>query len=292
MTHGKGARPRVQVTLGQVAQLLHLPITSAADALGVCVALLKRKCRQLGLTRWPHRQVKALSTKLSLRPGPGRALPQQLQRELDSLRQFRETQLAAIPSTSIDGLIYRHSPMPSSPPMPARSLDPARSAGQDFLPPPRMPNGPYSAFTFSGPVGGSAPSHPIDFRGAPLAVLPPTLSGTAADGFAHLRNASRAAMLPPGMLHLGDAAAAAAAAAAGTAPAPPPVLAGSGSNPLQAAMPSAGFGAEAKTAPARSLTDQQETDLLIARFLQFEAVVASRPAPYPVHGRRFPGSAL
>ena len=110
---GKPGRAKSQISLDQVSQLLHLPITAAASALGVCVALLKRKCRVLGLSRWPYRQVKALSTKLLLhegKAGAGRHLPSAVLKEIDMLKRMRETVLSHIPQTSIDDLIYRFTP--------------------------------------------------------------------------------------------------------------------------------------------------------------------------------------
>jgi hypothetical protein len=45
-----------------VSQYFCLPIKQAAQELNVGLTLLKRRCRVLGIPRWPHRKVKSLET--------------------------------------------------------------------------------------------------------------------------------------------------------------------------------------------------------------------------------------
>ncbi|CAI7877256.1 unnamed protein product [Closterium sp. NIES-54] len=45
--------------LEDVSPFFHLPIEEAARELGVCSSALKRRCRRLGIKRWPFRKVGA-----------------------------------------------------------------------------------------------------------------------------------------------------------------------------------------------------------------------------------------
>jgi hypothetical protein len=45
-----------------VSQYFYMPITQAARELNVGLTLLKKKCRELGIPRWPHRKMKSLQT--------------------------------------------------------------------------------------------------------------------------------------------------------------------------------------------------------------------------------------
>jgi hypothetical protein len=40
--------------------VFHLPINDAAKKLGLCVTVLKQKCREFGIVRWPFRKVKKI----------------------------------------------------------------------------------------------------------------------------------------------------------------------------------------------------------------------------------------
>ncbi|KAG5188430.1 hypothetical protein JKP88DRAFT_287418 [Tribonema minus] len=59
----------------QLRTLFHLPITEAALRLGMCVTVLKKRCRQHGIMRWPYRQICAHSKDMerlrvaSMKPG-------------------------------------------------------------------------------------------------------------------------------------------------------------------------------------------------------------------------------
>ncbi|GBG71457.1 hypothetical protein CBR_g8875 [Chara braunii] len=46
-------------TLEEVSPYFHLPIETAAKELGVCSSALKRRCRRLGIKRWPFRKLRA-----------------------------------------------------------------------------------------------------------------------------------------------------------------------------------------------------------------------------------------
>ncbi|CAI5507185.1 unnamed protein product [Closterium sp. Naga37s-1] len=51
--------------LEDVSPFFHLPIEEAARELGVCSSALKRRCRRLGIKRWPFRKVRSMSNSLS-----------------------------------------------------------------------------------------------------------------------------------------------------------------------------------------------------------------------------------
>eukprot|EP00276_Gloeochaete_wittrockiana_P025271 CAMPEP_0184370634 /NCGR_PEP_ID=MMETSP1089-20130417/162941_1 /TAXON_ID=38269 ORGANISM="Gloeochaete wittrockiana, Strain SAG46.84" /NCGR_SAMPLE_ID=MMETSP1089 /ASSEMBLY_ACC=CAM_ASM_000445 /LENGTH=779 /DNA_ID=CAMNT_0026713279 /DNA_START=331 /DNA_END=2670 /DNA_ORIENTATION=- len=44
----------------ELAKYFDLPIADVATRLGVCVTILKKNCRSLGIDRWPHRKIKSL----------------------------------------------------------------------------------------------------------------------------------------------------------------------------------------------------------------------------------------
>ncbi|KQJ84064.1 protein RKD5 [Brachypodium distachyon] len=50
------------ITLVDIAQYFHLPIREASKTLKIGVSILKRKCRQYGIPRWPHRKIKSLDS--------------------------------------------------------------------------------------------------------------------------------------------------------------------------------------------------------------------------------------
>ena len=43
-----------------LGQYFHLPIAQAANKLNVGLTVLKRRCRNLGFMRWPHRKLNSL----------------------------------------------------------------------------------------------------------------------------------------------------------------------------------------------------------------------------------------
>lgn len=49
------------ITIERLKPYFHLPIADAARELGVCPTLLKNICRDLGLPRWPYRQIRSLT---------------------------------------------------------------------------------------------------------------------------------------------------------------------------------------------------------------------------------------
>ncbi|EMS45978.1 hypothetical protein TRIUR3_21912 [Triticum urartu] len=53
------------ITLADIAPYFHLPIREASRALKIGVSILKQKCRQYGIPRWPHRKIKSLDSLIS-----------------------------------------------------------------------------------------------------------------------------------------------------------------------------------------------------------------------------------
>uniref|UniRef100_A0A2P2IL53 RWP-RK domain-containing protein n=2 Tax=Rhizophora mucronata TaxID=61149 RepID=A0A2P2IL53_RHIMU len=49
----------LSLTLDQISKHFSVPLSDAANNLGVCVSVLKRICRENGLDRWPYRKVLA-----------------------------------------------------------------------------------------------------------------------------------------------------------------------------------------------------------------------------------------
>jgi len=57
-------RPKQNASLEQLTPYFHLPIKAASLKLGVCTTVLKRICRDHGISRWPYRQIKSLDKKI------------------------------------------------------------------------------------------------------------------------------------------------------------------------------------------------------------------------------------
>uniref|UniRef100_A0ACD5V959 Uncharacterized protein n=1 Tax=Avena sativa TaxID=4498 RepID=A0ACD5V959_AVESA len=53
------------LTFELVSQYFYLPITQAARELKVGLTALKKRCRELGIPRWPHRKMKSLQALIS-----------------------------------------------------------------------------------------------------------------------------------------------------------------------------------------------------------------------------------
>ncbi|KAI3686505.1 hypothetical protein L1987_80184 [Smallanthus sonchifolius] len=53
---------RMTLTREMISQYFYMPITQAAKELNVGLTLLKKRCRELGIRRWPHRKLMSLQT--------------------------------------------------------------------------------------------------------------------------------------------------------------------------------------------------------------------------------------
>ena len=54
----QGAHAVTFITIKDLAPHFELPLREAALAMGMCSTMLKKVCRNLGLGRWPYRQIK------------------------------------------------------------------------------------------------------------------------------------------------------------------------------------------------------------------------------------------
>lgn len=59
---GDGAPLRTTLSREVISQYFYMPITQAAKELNVGLTLLKKRCRELGIRRWPHRKLMSLQT--------------------------------------------------------------------------------------------------------------------------------------------------------------------------------------------------------------------------------------
>ena len=46
----------------ELSRVFHLPISEAAEKLGVCPTILKKNCRKNGINRWPYRKIKSIDS--------------------------------------------------------------------------------------------------------------------------------------------------------------------------------------------------------------------------------------
>ncbi|XP_039115447.1 protein RKD1-like [Dioscorea cayenensis subsp. rotundata] len=82
------------ITFEDVSRYFYMPITQAAKELNVGLTLLKKKCRELGIPRWPHRKMKSLQTLIKnvqeLGREEGNVGEEQLRSALDILEQEKK----------------------------------------------------------------------------------------------------------------------------------------------------------------------------------------------------------
>ncbi|KAK1407309.1 hypothetical protein QVD17_38923 [Tagetes erecta] len=62
---GYNFQSRMMLTREVISQYFYMPITQAAKELNVGLTLLKKRCRELGIRRWPHRKLMSLQTLIS-----------------------------------------------------------------------------------------------------------------------------------------------------------------------------------------------------------------------------------
>eukprot|EP00898_Chlorokybus_atmophyticus_P001375 jgi/Chlat1/2238/Chrsp17S02558 len=93
------------VTLEELQLHFHLPINEVARKLGLCVTVLKQRCRDNGIERWPYRKVRKLDkliTELQTShevPGMGKS-PEDAKMKLDTVRETRNFLLSNPNSTA------------------------------------------------------------------------------------------------------------------------------------------------------------------------------------------------
>ncbi|KAJ4966391.1 hypothetical protein NE237_018240 [Protea cynaroides] len=57
-----GTEHIARIALSDLTKYFDLPIAEASRNLNVGLTVLKRKCREFGIRRWPHRKIKSLDT--------------------------------------------------------------------------------------------------------------------------------------------------------------------------------------------------------------------------------------
>ncbi|KAE8816702.1 protein RKD1-like [Hordeum vulgare] len=60
--HNRSEEKPLVLTFELVSQYFCMPIKRAAEELNVGLTILKKRCREIGIPRWPHRKVKSLET--------------------------------------------------------------------------------------------------------------------------------------------------------------------------------------------------------------------------------------
>merc|ERR1719321_2483506 len=80
------------LTKEELARHFHLPINDVAKSLGICVTVLKARCREFGIHRWPYRKVKKLDNLISTLEGNRSGLKGEARESKERhLRSVRET---------------------------------------------------------------------------------------------------------------------------------------------------------------------------------------------------------
>lgn len=77
----------IPITFGQLAPLFHLPLREAATQLLVCTTVLKKRCRNLGIHRWPYRKMRSLERQIEQIADGSSEEAFQLQAQIEALRQ-------------------------------------------------------------------------------------------------------------------------------------------------------------------------------------------------------------
>ncbi|KAG7023194.1 Protein RKD2, partial [Cucurbita argyrosperma subsp. argyrosperma] len=61
-SNGSGSASTKALSREAISEYFYMPITQAAKQLNVGLTLLKKRCRELGIRRWPHRKLMSLQT--------------------------------------------------------------------------------------------------------------------------------------------------------------------------------------------------------------------------------------
>jgi hypothetical protein len=76
---------KIKLRLEDVSPLFSEPISKAAKILGLSESSLKRKCRELGVERWPHRRIKSMQESIERLETFGLAKNAQISQKVASL---------------------------------------------------------------------------------------------------------------------------------------------------------------------------------------------------------------
>ncbi|KQK08285.1 hypothetical protein BRADI_2g40920v3 [Brachypodium distachyon] len=89
-SNAAGGRSLENIGFEELRKYFYMPITKAARELNVGLTVLKKRCRELGVARWPHRKMKSLRSLILNIQEMGRGggvLPPAVQRELEALER-------------------------------------------------------------------------------------------------------------------------------------------------------------------------------------------------------------
>ncbi|XP_074349900.1 uncharacterized protein LOC141689496 [Apium graveolens] len=93
-----------------ISKYFYMPITQAAKELNVGLTLLKKRCRDLGIRRWPHRKLMSLQTLIrnvqELGKQQGEAAKEKLNEAIEILEQERKL-IEEAPDVDMDGKTKR-----------------------------------------------------------------------------------------------------------------------------------------------------------------------------------------
>mmetsp|Transcript_2732 Transcript_2732/g.10714 ORF Transcript_2732/g.10714 Transcript_2732/m.10714 type:complete len:342 (-) Transcript_2732:394-1419(-) len=90
MPKKRGGGQSKSLTLEELSANFHLPINDVARKLGLCVTVLKQRCREHGITRWPYRKVKKLDNIIHALECPGDGGVADATRRLETVKRTRE----------------------------------------------------------------------------------------------------------------------------------------------------------------------------------------------------------
>lgn len=92
------------ITFEELKNLFHLAIAEAAEELGICETMLKKRCRNLGIKRWPQKKINSINNiihykKIDLENSKNELEKDNLLREINELK---EKQLMIFNNPSIE----------------------------------------------------------------------------------------------------------------------------------------------------------------------------------------------
>ncbi|KAI3673410.1 hypothetical protein L6452_39529 [Arctium lappa] len=96
---------RMTLSREMISRYFYMPITQAAKELNVGLTLLKKRCRELGIRRWPHRKLMSLQTLITnvqeLRKSTGNKSEEKLQEAVALLEKERK-KMEEIPDLQLE----------------------------------------------------------------------------------------------------------------------------------------------------------------------------------------------
>ncbi|KVH98850.1 Plant regulator RWP-RK [Cynara cardunculus var. scolymus] len=96
---------RMTLSREMISQYFYMPITQAAKELNVGLTLLKKRCRELGIRRWPHRKLMSLQTLITnvqeLGKSSGNGAEEKLQEAVALLEKERK-KMEEIPDLQLE----------------------------------------------------------------------------------------------------------------------------------------------------------------------------------------------